>query len=208
MRYYTYKITFKDLPGYFYYGSHKNDGKPYFGSPKTWRRLWSLFDPEVQILQWYETLEEVVGAEESIIWATWGSKYSLNEHTGGRFSEEICRTNGKSTGASNLAKIPREVLVANGKANMTPERARKHGKETTETNLLPNCSKNGKSTGPGNGRATGPANGRANGPANARAVASQRWQCLLTGFVANPGNLYQYQRARGIDTSLRVRLED
>jgi general stress protein YciG len=40
-----------------------------------------------------------------------------------------------------------------------------------------------------------------------KAVCSQKWQCTKTGFVANPGNLSQYQRARGIDTSNRIRIE-
>jgi hypothetical protein len=35
---------------------------------------------------------------------------------------------------------------------------------------------------------------------------SQRWQCTVTGFTANAGNLSRYQKARGIDTSNRVRL--
>jgi hypothetical protein len=35
---------------------------------------------------------------------------------------------------------------------------------------------------------------------------SQRWQCTETGFITNAGNLSKYQRARGIDTSNRVRL--
>lgn len=37
-------------------------------------------------------------------------------------------------------------------------------------------------------------------------VASQRWECLETGFTTNAGNLTQYQRARGIDTSKRKRV--
>jgi hypothetical protein len=37
-------------------------------------------------------------------------------------------------------------------------------------------------------------------------VAYQKWMCLETGFVANAGNLTQYQRARGIDTSKRVKI--
>lgn len=99
-RYYTYKVTFKDLPGYFYYGKKKDMGKPYLGSPKTWKHLWSQFEPEVQILQWYRTEEEVKRAEDSLIKATWrqvwgGKRYSLNENVGGMVSEEICRRNGK-----------------------------------------------------------------------------------------------------------------
>jgi hypothetical protein len=37
-------------------------------------------------------------------------------------------------------------------------------------------------------------------------VAYQKWMCLETGFVANAGNLTQYQKARGIDTSKRVKI--
>ncbi|MFN9906379.1 MAG: hypothetical protein ACK56F_09685, partial [bacterium] len=40
-----------------------------------------------------------------------------------------------------------------------------------------------------------------------RKVGLQKWKCLETGFVANAGNLTQYQRKRGIDTSKRVRIE-
>ena len=39
-----------------------------------------------------------------------------------------------------------------------------------------------------------------------RNVAYQKWQCLETGFIANAGNLTQYQKARGIDTSKRIRI--
>lgn len=94
MQYYTYKTTFKDLPGYFYYGKKKDDGTLYFGSPKTWRHLWAQFEPEVQILQWYETWEEVSQAENKIIKSTWNSKYSLNENCGGYFSEASCKKGG------------------------------------------------------------------------------------------------------------------
>jgi len=98
-------------------------------------------------------------------------------------------------GAVNLAKISRETLVANAEANLT--------KISRETMV-----------------ATGKANGKANAPAmnshintkkqqktNAKNTASQRWKCLVTGHVSSPGSLSNYQRARGIDTSLRVRLE-
>ena len=38
-------------------------------------------------------------------------------------------------------------------------------------------------------------------------VNSQRWMCLETGHISNPGALAKYQRARGIDTSKRKRIE-
>ena len=34
----------------------------------------------------------------------------------------------------------------------------------------------------------------------------QKWECIETGFVTNAGNLTQYQRRRGIDTSKRRRI--
>jgi len=39
-----------------------------------------------------------------------------------------------------------------------------------------------------------------------RKASSQKWQCTETGFITNAGSLTHYQKARGIDTSNRVRL--
>ena len=41
---------------------------------------------------------------------------------------------------------------------------------------------------------------------NSKKANSQRWMCTETGFITNAGNLAKYQRARGIDTSKRVRI--
>ena len=45
------------------------------------------------------------------------------------------------------------------------------------------------------------------GKRGARKTNQQKWKCLETGFITNPGNLTQYQKARGIDTSKRIRVE-
>jgi hypothetical protein len=37
-------------------------------------------------------------------------------------------------------------------------------------------------------------------------VNAQKWKCLVTGHISSPGSLSIYQKARGIDTSLRVRV--
>ena len=37
-------------------------------------------------------------------------------------------------------------------------------------------------------------------------VASQKWECLETGFITNAGNLTKYQKKRDIDTSKRVKI--
>lgn len=224
MNYYTYKVTFKDLPGYFYYGRHKCKGRPYFGSPVTWSFLWLCFEPEIQILQWYETLEEVVKAEESIIRATWGSKYSLNEHIGGHFSEETCRKNGKRTlsnmprevlsrnGRINVSKIPRETLVANGEMRTSAQQEARRGNlaNAPEEAINKNRGTNGKMKTPLQQEARRKLISkmpRATLVENAESTNAQKWMCTKTGYVSNSGGLTSYQKARGIETTDRVRIE-
>jgi hypothetical protein len=40
-----------------------------------------------------------------------------------------------------------------------------------------------------------------------KVISSQRWKCLVTGFISTAGALGNYQKARGIDTSQRMRVE-
>ena len=40
----------------------------------------------------------------------------------------------------------------------------------------------------------------------AKIMNSQKWKCLITGHITNPGALTKYQRARGIDISLREKV--
>ena len=46
----------------------------------------------------------------------------------------------------------------------------------------------------------------AGGKKGGKIVGNQRWQCLVTGHITTPGPLSRYQKARGIDTKLRVKL--
>ena len=41
---------------------------------------------------------------------------------------------------------------------------------------------------------------------NGKAANKQKWKCLETGHISTPMGLSNYQRSRGIDTSLRVRV--
>jgi hypothetical protein len=95
MKFYTYKVTFEDLPHYFYYGYHKDNGKPYLGSPHTWKHLWEQFEPKIEILQWFENEKDAQVIEKKIIAHTWNSKFSLNENVGGILSFESRSKGGK-----------------------------------------------------------------------------------------------------------------
>ena len=48
--------------------------------------------------------------------------------------------------------------------------------------------------------------GKAAAGRGAKKTNSQRWQCLVTGYVSNSGGLSCYQKKRGIDTNLRVQI--
>jgi hypothetical protein len=86
-RYYTYKVTF---PGFkwFYYGYHRDNGKPYFGSPVTHKWIWDFYECEVQILEWFASAEEAQIVEKRLIRPCLNNPYCLNENCGGNVSDE------------------------------------------------------------------------------------------------------------------------
>lgn len=200
MRYYTYKITFIDLPCYFYYGKKKDDGKPYYGSPVTWKHLWDQFEPEVQILEWYKTEQEAAFAETALINATWkqewnNRRYSLNENVNGRISEEGCMRGGKS-GGPTCVKTKRGIFdpdhhdsVRNGsikggqivsEANI---RLKRGLFDPSNKQLLREASKQG-----------------------GKVMNSQKWISISDGFIANAGNVAQHNKKVGIEPANRIKL--
>jgi hypothetical protein len=46
-----------------------------------------------------------------------------------------------------------------------------------------------------------------NGKKGGKASSSQKWQCTQTGYVSTAGALTPYQKARGIDTSKRIKVD-
>ena len=90
LRHYTYKVTFPGMP-WFYFGVHTDNGKPYFGSPKTHAWRWKMYENEIQILEWFETRKEAETVENRLISHFINDPNCLNEHWGGGFSTEACR---------------------------------------------------------------------------------------------------------------------
>ena len=102
-RIYIYKITFEEVP-YYYYGVHKEKryNEYYMGSPKTHKWCWEFYTPKKQILEifpytdegWLEAQE----VEKRLIKLFYNEdKWCLNESCGGIFSLEICKNNGKTS---------------------------------------------------------------------------------------------------------------
>jgi len=76
---------------WFYYGVHTDNGRPYFGSPKTHKWRWDFYEHEITILEWFETREEADAVEKRIIDHFLNDVNCLNECAGGKFSLESLR---------------------------------------------------------------------------------------------------------------------
>ena len=188
-RHYTYKITFPGFPWY-YYGVHTDNGKPYFGSPCTHKWIWDFYDCEVQILEWFETREEAVSLERRLILPFLNEANCLNERCGKAVSMETCKRAGNISGQKHKK-------LKTGVCGRTPEEMSEHGKRSAESRR-----KNKVNW-------WDPELQRELGKKGAAVMHSQRWQNTHPNFepyVSTPGGLSHWQRKRGIDTSLRIRI--
>jgi hypothetical protein len=101
-RIYTYKITFEEVP-YYYYGSKKEKyyNQEYWGSPKTNKWCWELYTPKKQILELFdytdEGYEECRKVENRLIKPVLNDFWCLNESCNLSTSLKICKENGKKT---------------------------------------------------------------------------------------------------------------
>ena len=91
-RIYLYKITFEEVP-YYYYGVHKEKkfDEYYMGSPKTNKWCWEFYTPKKQILQFFDFTDEgwieAQKVETRLIRPFYNTdKWCLNENCGGYFS--------------------------------------------------------------------------------------------------------------------------
>ena len=96
-RIYLYKITFEEVP-YYYYGVHKEKkfGEYYMGSPCTHKWCWKLYTPKKQILEVFDYTDEgwieAGKVEQRLIRPFYNDdKWCLNECCGRVFSLDILR---------------------------------------------------------------------------------------------------------------------
>jgi hypothetical protein len=231
MRYYTYKVTFPTLPGYYYIGYHKDDGKPYYGSPVTNSIVWEFHEPHVEILEWFDTREEAVSAEYDLL-ECWTDPHCLNENRGKHVSTEVCRENGRRTGPKNGKRNgPQNLPSLNSHPNTKKARS-KNGRETK--NLDPFRVENGNSSktrkvgihsltleqlreqGRKGGRITGAENFSKvsketlsnNGKENVAKLNSQKWVSTMDGYVGSAGNVARHNKKNGWDPKARVKVDN
>jgi hypothetical protein len=99
-RIYTYKITFEEVP-HWYWGVHKEEkfNEEYWGTPVTNRRYWGWYTPKKQILEVFETTEEgwkkANEVEDRLIRPDLNNSLCLNEGIGGYVSLKVLKDNNK-----------------------------------------------------------------------------------------------------------------
>jgi hypothetical protein len=163
-RIYLYKITFEEVP-YYYYGVHKEKkyNEYYMGSPVTNKWCWDFYTPKKQILEIFDYIDEgwieAQKVEKRLIKPVYNTdKWCLNESCGGIYSIEQKRKAGK-IGGSIGGKKTKEMgvgvfgMTANQKSNagkvgsqkakelgvgifaITSEEKREIGKKTQELGI-------------------------------------------------------------------------
>jgi general stress protein YciG len=212
-RIYTYKITFEEVP-YYYYGVKKEEyyNQEYWGSPKTNKWCWELYTPKKQILQVFPYTDEgwlnSQEVEKRLIKPFYNTdKWCLNESCGGVFSIGMRKKSGKK-----LYEDEKGIF------SLTPEEkleiARKGGQKTYEKRkgIFSLTVEERKELGRKNGKATYMNKTGIHSLSVeekkklGEETSNQKWQCTETGFITNAGNLTKYQKKRNIDTSKRIRI--
>jgi len=185
-RIYVYKITFQEAPLY-YFGVHKERtfNEEYMGSPITHKEKWQTYTPQKEILREFDYTDDgwlqAQDFEKELIRPAYNiDNNCLNESCGPRISLAINRAIGKKVWEDK-----------------TPEQRSKWLSRTTEQ----------RSAAAKKAIAAYLANSTPEQRSDvARKANATKFQCTITGHISNAGPLALYQRARGIDTSNRVKV--
>lgn len=217
-RIYVYKITFEEVP-YYYYGMHQEKvfGEEYWGSPIRNKWAWEFYTPKKQILQLFSTRHEAHEIEKRLIRPFLNEKWCLNANVGGVLTLEQYKEIGKRNYELKLGihGLTKEQRVENarkaGKRNYelkigiyarTPEQMTEHGKKSAEVHK-----KNGTGCFDPNRELVkmgGAAAGRKNVESgHLQQISELKYICLETGFISNANGLLTFQKKNGIDTSKR-----
>jgi len=143
-RIYTYKITFEEVP-YYYYGSKKEKyfNEEYWGSPVTNKWCWELYTPKKQILELFDYTdngyEECRKVEDRLIKPVLNDFWCLNERCGGNYSLDMKRKNGifardNRLGIHSFDKNERIENAKNARKYLSKDILSKAGKKSSIVN--------------------------------------------------------------------------
>lgn len=203
---YVYKITFEEVP-HFYIGVRRhnnpeNDG--YLGSPSTHKVYWEIYTPKKQIMWVFDSWDQAFKVEQNLIKSNWKSKYCLNENVRGcgprsGFALAEARKADKELDKKIVGTLRENWEKFTKRRSENPELYEKCRK-ASEKNVKV-CNRKVEQ------RRKEDPQFNAEFLERVRKQGKMRWKCLVTGFISNAPGLSIYQRARGIDTSMRERID-
>lgn len=185
-RIYTYKITFEEVP-YYYYGIHKEKrfNEEYWGSPKTNKWCWELYTPRKQILELFEYSDEgwikSLEIENRLIKPVINDHFCLNENVGNKLSLKSRKIGAKKAG-KNAVKFKKGIFKFTKEERK--QASSKGGQKNKENGHIQKIGKK-----------------------QMKKLNTEKWKCLITNYVSTYGPLTIYQRSRKIDTNLRVKVD-
>jgi hypothetical protein len=229
-RIFTYKITFEEVP-YYYYGVHKEKifNEEYCGTPITHKWCWELYTPKKQILQFFEYSDEgwleANLVEDRLIKPVYQTdKWCLNESCGALISLNSRRKGGKTQAQNNknmnvgfYGMTKQQRFLASQKGGITQGNRCKETRtgifsisEDERKIISSKAGKIGSKINKENKvgifsltRQQLSENGKIGGKISSKKLNSQKWKCLITGFISTSGPLTNYQKSRNIDPKLR-----
>lgn len=198
-RIYTYKITFEEIP-HWYWGVHKenkyNDG--YMGSPVTHKWMWDFYTPRVQILEFFPFTDEgwleACEVERRLITPDLNNPLCLNERCGSINSLETLRKAAKAGGD----KIYKEGLGIHGRSK--EEMSRDGSKGRKRPGGLKVREKGAGIFG------MSPEEKSSISRKAAKATNSQVWESTVDGFRSTASAVAKHNKSRGWDSKSRVRV--
>lgn len=220
-RIYIYKITFEEVP-YYYYGVHKEKrfNEYYMGTPVTHKWVWDFYTPKKQILQLFNFTDEgwieAQEAEKRLIKPVYNEdKWCLNENCGGIFSIEQSIKSGKINGKktyenkTGIHGRTKEQIIEDSKN--ASARAKELGvgiHSQSKEKLSENGKRGGKKAQKTlkNKKLAIYSISTEERKEIAAKTNSQKWMCLETEYVSTAAGVVAYQKARNIDTSKRKRI--
>ena len=228
-RIYLYKITFEEVP-YYYYGVHKEKyfNEEYWGTPVTHKWCWKFYTPKKQILELFEYSDkgwiEAQEVEGRLIRPFYNTdKWCLNESCLGVFSIEQKRKAGKIGGKisgkiSGKKTYENKTGIHGRTKSQIIEDSKKGSAKAKELGVgiysqsKEKLSENGKKGGKKAQKILKNKKLAIYGISTeerkkiAEKTNSQKWMCLETEYVSTAAGVVAYQKARGIDTSKRKRI--
>ena len=214
---YIYIIFFAD--GYYYVGkrkcpSNKNPwSDAYMGSPSTHKMKWTSGIKFLKVIHTFgiesdnSAKKKETGLLQELNWKN--DHFCLNEHDGESWTEEGSSRGGKTTQSQKTPEERSEHAKLMGSAHGPLSYINK----TALFSLTPEQQKNNAKLGGQTVKeqrlgifAISPEEHSKNSRKAGKTTSALRYQCLVTGHVSTPGGLARWQKKRGIDTSLRVKL--